>query len=92
MKDPPSQIESFGPTEAIGIFGSFTVTLDAQLTLFPAASSMVKVTTFTPTSVQVNEVMSKDMVEMAQLSDEPASTSEASIDTFPVGSRLTVMS
>ena len=92
VNESPSQIESSGPVEAVGTFGSATVTFDVQDVLFPEASSTVSVTTFTPTSEQVNEVMSKESREIEQLSDDPASTSEANIDTFPVGSKLTLIS
>ena len=92
MNESPSHIESSGPVEAAGTFGSTTVTFDAQDALFPEASSTVSVTTLTPTSEQVKDVMSKESREIEQLSDDPASTSEANIDTFPVGSKLTLIS
>ena len=76
---------------ATGEVTSSTVTKAVALCVFPDASVAVNVTTFEPTSAQLNVVLSRDSVNV-QLSLLPLSISAVEIVTDPEASRFTVIS
>src|ERR1035437_7591460 len=70
---------------------SCMVTIDEQLEELPFRSVIVKVTTLSPASLQVNE-LGKTLIEaIAQLSKLPPSTSDVAILTFPLLSNAIVI-
>ena len=68
---------------ALGSISSSTVTSAVQVDTLPFTSVTVNVTTFTPTSVQLNSVLLAEMDAIAQLSVLPASISPATIEANP---------
>src|SRR5690606_14496683 len=75
----------------VGGRSSSTVTTATQVLVFPFTSVTVKVTLFGPMSAQVKSAISILMVPIAQLSELPPSTSAATIETFPLASKPTVI-
>ena len=76
----------------VGAMLSSTVTVATQVDTLPAASVTVKVTLLSPTLLQSNVLSLMTVDCTPQLSEEPPSTSDATMFTLPVTSSSTVMS
>ena len=79
------------PIQAItGAVSSTTVTVASHVATFPAASYTSNTTVTSPTSEQPNVVCDAAYESTPQLSVEPPSSAEASIDALPEASKVTV--
>ena len=76
----------------VGAVLSTTVTVATQVDTLPAASVTVRFTLLSPVLAQVNEPLLIASVKPAQLSEEPPSTSAATMLALPKAFRLIVMS
>ena len=71
---------------ALGFTLSSTVTTAVAVLEFPCTSVTVSVTVFSPTSLQSKEVISKAYVSIPQLSVDPFSICEETIEAAPFAS------
>ena len=94
VQSPVASSEVFCTPELQEITGeivSSTVTVATHDAVFPLPSSTVNVTGFAPILVHVNAVVEAVNERIPQLSEDPPSMSDATMEALPVPSRYKLM-